>query len=202
MKGNILNILSMIGGKTPEGIVAMLIALMAFGAIPVNLPLAGIAAGAVGVGGIMRYFENRANIKYKDGKNPTIKVEPPNRGGHSNIVMLWLMMVMMIVFIATMIQGCLGEHPLLKKDTLAAAVEIASPYIFPADGEKCQSIAIYPGYELDFSSAMDTGNAGDLYHGFGGIIGGCGKYGRISCFYLDSSEEKVVCREVEVLRTE
>lgn len=186
---NPLQLLGMLGTKTPEGMVIALIAAMAFGAIPVSYPLAGIAAGVVAIGGIMKYLdkhlEAKRYIEYKEGKNPHIKIGKL-RGGHARLIIL-----LAIAFICILIQGCLGNHPLLKPDSLAAALEVGTPYL----NSECQEVAIYPGYELDFGDA-DSDN---LVHGFGGIIGGCGRYGKISCYVID---DQVICKEIETLIAE
>jgi len=199
MKGNILQYLTMLGGKTPEGAALILIGLMAFGAIPVSYPLAGIIAGVVAVGKISDAVKNRPRITHEPGQNPRIKM--PNQKGFIRLHA----MILLLLVTATMLflQGCLANHPLLKGNSLKAVAQVAQDYIIPADGVACKNIAVYPGYELDFSEAERTGKAEDLYHGFGGIIGGCGKYGRISCFYMDGNENgEVVCQEVEVLESE
>jgi hypothetical protein len=92
---------------------------------------------------------------------------------------------MLIVFSLVML-GC-AEHPLLSPDSLKAALDVASPYVY----SECKEVSICPMYELNYGQGIDQSE-----HGYGGIVGGCGKYIKITCF---ANEAGTVCEEVEKL---
>lgn len=191
MKSNILQILSTMGGKTPEGIVIAIIAAMACGAIPLSIPLAAIAASLAASGKILQYFEKKSlNIKHTKGQNPTIKI-------NKNMMVL----ILAIPLASFMLQSCFANHPLLTPDSLKSTLEVASAYI----AENCKSVAVYPGYEMDFGYSSEQDDTATVQHGFGGIIGGCGKFARISCQVItnhSSGRESVKCSKVGVLISE
>lgn len=156
------------------------IGLMASGIWPVDYALAGIAAGVSGIITLVDYLKTRPKVVFEENKNPVIKVKPD---------MMLLAFILPVSLL--LMQGCLGSHPLLKQDSLKATLDVSQEYI---TGE-CKSVAVYPGYELDFSEV--GGNESQVQHGFGGIIGGCGKYARISCTVV--GDDNVVCKQVEKL---
>lgn len=114
---------------------------------------------------------------------------------------------MAILIIATALialQACGSTHPLLKPESRQAAMRVAAPYIL----SDCSAIELYAGYRFNWNQVDPNGDP-DYLHGFGGIIGGCGKFAKIACDVTPACDdatgecsEQVICEVVQVLTGE
>ena len=176
----------LVTGKRPATAAIALVAAMAAGVLPWNLA-AAIVIGAVGGGvAIADLIVNKG--KKDSPTNPTIKMP----GG--------LGMLLLLFIVPFMLAACGANHPLLQPDSLGVAWQTAQPYM----SGQCGEIEIYPGYRLQFGD-VDGEDASQLQHGFGGIVGGCGSYAKISCWVVSLQadgqevEQRVSCAVVERL---
>ncbi len=177
---------SLLTSKKPAVLSIGLLGLMALGALPWNLPAALLLGGIGLVTPLAGRLFDRPNRTVRKVKFP-----PPS---------CKLMLVLLSLATQTFLTlGCLSDHPFLRSDSLAAIYQTAQPYLI----QDCRELAVFPGYQVDFGGMDDSG----AIHGFGGIVGGCGRYAKMACWMPPSQPadethpQSVTCAAVEELAT-
>ena len=98
--------------------------------------------------------------------------------------------------------GCSANHPFLRPAGVAAAGDVAKPYLL----RDCEEVELCACYRLDWAAGEAPGDP-DFAHGFGGIVGGCGLYAKVSCTVIETPDpgggpaaRRVVCEVADTLR--
>ena len=139
--------------------------------------------------------------------------------GGDRVFAVFLMILLIPMF--TIVPGCASglDHPLLQSESRAAMMDVATPYILT----DCSAVEMYPGFRFAWNQVDPSGDSAYRY-GFGGIVGGCGSYAKVSCMVQkicnhdpgggngggnstgtssieagNSCSSKVICEVVEVL---